>query len=258
VTPVLQCIGVQKRFGNLLASRSIDLSIGPGEIVGIIGANGAGKTTLLNLISGYLRPSAGTILFQGLDITGVAPRLLAKRGIARSFQVPQLFTRFTLLQNVMMALMLLVEPQSSIMGKFESEHLAAAARAILESYGLSGSEGMIASQVPQGVRKLLDIAMATCAKPVLVLLDEPTSGVSSEEKHGLMRQLAARFAKASMTVVFIEHDMDVVREYASRVVALYDGEVIADGDAGTVFSESRVIDLIVGHSTPAAGRLHRA
>jgi branched-chain amino acid transport system ATP-binding protein len=248
VIPVLQCVGVQKRFGNLIASRGIDLSVSQGEIVGVIGANGAGKTTLLNLVSGYLRPSAGRILFQGLDVTGAEPRLLAKRGIARSFQVPQLFSRFTLLQNMMMALALLAERQSSIMRKFETEQLATAAYAILESYGLQVSENMTVSQVPQGVRKLLDIAMATCAKPVLVLLDEPTSGVSSGEKHGLMSQLAQRFAKASITVVFIEHDMEIVREYASRVVALYDGQVIADGDADAVFSESRVIELIVGRS----------
>lgn len=247
---VLECKGVQKKFGELLATQGIDLGVRSGEFIGVIGANGAGKTTLLNIVSGYLTPSAGQVFFQGEDVTGVPPRILVRRGIARSFQIPQLFPRSTVVENMMMALSLLAEPQSSLMKRFDDDRLADAAMNIIASYGLGQFAHAAVGKVPQGVRKLLDIAMATCAYPTLVLLDEPTSGVSSEEKNALMGQLANRFKSASTTVIFIEHDMEIVRTYASRVVALYDGKVIADGSADEVFSDEQVISLITGR--PAA------
>jgi branched-chain amino acid transport system ATP-binding protein len=246
MTNLLECVGVQKRFAKFVATQGINLTIGSGEIVGIIGANGAGKTTLLNIISGYLRPSEGKIIFQGVDVTGMPPRVLVKRGIARSFQIPQLFARSTVLQNMMLALSLLVEPTASLMQRFEDERLAGAARRVLVSYGIDQQADTAVGKLPQGVRKLLDIAMATCAQPKLVLLDEPTSGVSSDEKHGLMDRLVERFAAASTTVVFIEHDMEIVRRYSSRVVALYDGEIISDGPTDVVFGEEDVTRLITG------------
>jgi branched-chain amino acid transport system ATP-binding protein len=251
MTDLLECIGVQKRFGDFLAAQGIDLKISRGEIVGIIGANGAGKTTLLNIISGYLRPSAGKVLFLGSDVTGMPPRALVRKGIARSFQIPQLFARSTALQNMMLALALLVEPRSSIWHNFEDERLAGDARRALACHGLEQHANVTIGKLPQGVRKLLDIAMATCAHPTLVLLDEPTSGVSSEEKHGLMRGLAERLKALSTTVIFIEHDMEIVREYASRVVALHDGKIISDGSAHEVFADENVMQLITGHFKPA-------
>lgn len=245
---VLECVGIQKSFGGVMATQGIDLAVSAGEIVGVIGANGAGKTTLLNIVSGHLRPSAGKVLFQGIDVTGMPPRRLVRKGIARSFQIPQLFARSTARANVMLALSLLCEPQSALMRSFEDRRLAANADRVLASHGLGRHADVVVGQLPQGVRKLLDIAMATCAEPSLVLLDEPTSGVSSEEKHGLMRGLAQRFMSARMTVVFIEHDMEIVREYASRVVALYDGRIISDGPAEAVFANEQVVQLITGHS----------
>ena len=250
MTDLLECIGVQKKFGDFVAAQGIDLKIRRAEIVGIIGANGAGKTTLLNIVSGYLRPSAGKVLLLGHDVTGMPPRTLAKKGIARSFQIPQLFGRSTALQNMMLALALLAEPRWSILHNFEDKRLADDARCALAANGLEQHADVNIGSLAQGVRKLLDIAMATCADPILVLLDEPTSGVSSEEKHGLMRGLMQRFAAASTTVAFIEHDMEIVREYASRVVALYDGRIISDGSAAEVFADESVMQLITGHSRP--------
>lgn len=258
MTYVLECKGVQKRFDDFLATQGIDLSVRSSEFVGIIGANGAGKTTLLNIISGYLAPSAGQVLFQDEDVTGVPPRILARRGIARSFQIPQLFPRSTVVENMMMALSLLGEPPSSLMKRFDDDRLAQAAMEIISSYSLGQFAHAPVGRVPQGVRKLLDIAMATCAKPTLVLLDEPTSGVSSEEKNALMGQLADRFKSASTTVIFIEHDMEIVRTYASRVIALYDGKVIADGSAEEVFSEGQVMSLITGRPVGSVKELSHA
>jgi branched-chain amino acid transport system ATP-binding protein len=247
---LLKCVGILKRFGDFVATRGIDLTVCDGEMVGIIGANGAGKTTLLNIISGYLRPTAGKLYLRGADVTSAPPRELVRRGVARSFQIPQLFSRQTVSENMMLACALLAEPQASLLQRFHDDRLAERARRVLESYGIDRHARSAVSDVPQGVRKLLDIAMATCAQPDLVLLDEPTSGVSSDEKNDLMQRLAARFTApgTATTVVFIEHDMEIVRRYASRVIALYDGRIISDGSPEDTFADESVQRFVTGHS----------
>jgi len=180
VTELLRCLAVQCRFGDFVATKGIDLSVRRGEIVGIIGANGAGKTTLLNIVSGYLKPTAGRVMFRGVDVTGLPPRALVRQGIARSFQVPQLFGSCTALENMMIAQSLLVEPRSSLGRRFSDKALIDEAQRVLGAYGIAEHAGAVVASIPQGVRKLLDIAMATCASPDLVLLDEPTSGVSAD------------------------------------------------------------------------------
>lgn len=252
MTALLQCVDVQRRFGDFVATKGINLSVGQGEMVGIIGANGAGKTTLLNIVSGYLKPTAGRVLFRGADVTGLPPRVLARRGIARSFQVPQLFGNCTARENMMIALSLLVEPRGSLLRRFSDRAMVEHALRILHEYGIAKHADAVVANIPQGVRKLLDVAMATCANPDLVLLDEPTSGVSADEKGDLVARLIDRFRSTSTAVVFIEHDMDVVREYASRVVALYDGRIIADGDARDVFADGDVIRFITGSAGDSA------
>lgn len=246
MTDLLQCVGVQRSFGDFVAAKAIDLTVRNGEIVGIIGANGAGKTTLLNIVSGYLKPTAGRVLFRGADVTGLSPRILARQGIARSFQVPQLFGSCTARENMMIALSLLVEPRSRILSRFSDSELIDKAQDILGAYGIGEQANAVVTDIPQGVRKLLDIAMATCASPDLILLDEPTSGVSVDEKNELVSRLIGRFRGSSAAVIFIEHDMDIVRQYASRVIALYDGRIIADGDAADVFADDGVVRLITG------------
>jgi branched-chain amino acid transport system ATP-binding protein len=258
VTELLQCIAVQRRFGDFVATRGIDLSVGCGEIVGIIGANGAGKTTLLNIVSGYLKPTAGRVLIRGIDVTGLPSRALARMGVARSFQVPQLFGSCTVLENMMIAQSLLAEPRASLGRRFSDGALIDQARGVLEAYGITDQTDAVVANTPQGVRKLLDIAMATCASPELVLLDEPTSGVSADEKNGLVSRLIGRFRGMSCAVVFIEHDMDIVREYASRVIALYDGRIIADGEAGAVFSDADVVKFITGSAAMSHSENRRA
>ncbi|MEW5422488.1 ABC transporter ATP-binding protein [Amorphus sp. 3PC139-8] len=252
-TPILECRGIAKSFDGFAAANAIDLTISEGEVVGIIGSNGAGKTTLLNIVSGHLKPSSGQVLFAGEDVTGVPSRKLARKGIARSFQVPQLFARSTALENMMLAVSLLARPHESILSRFDNDKLAKAAHEALAHYGIDEHTDAVVGELPQGVRKLLDIAMATAAQPRLVLLDEPTSGVSSEEKHDVMQRLADRFATSGTTVVFIEHDMEIVRRYASRVVALTDGTVIADGAPDVVFADETVAEVIVGEDVTTGG-----
>jgi branched-chain amino acid transport system ATP-binding protein len=248
MSDLLQCRGLQCKFGDFVATKGIDLDIRAGEIVGIIGANGAGKTTLFNIVSGYLTPAAGRISFRGEDVTRAPPRTLVRRGIARSFQVPQLFAGSTTRENLMIALSLLVEPHSSLLRRFSERRLIDRAEQILDEYGIGEHGNSVVANIPQGVRKLLDIAMATCASPKLVLLDEPTSGVSADEKSDLISRLIDRFRKTSASVIFIEHDMDIVLEYASRVIALYDGRIIADGDAAEVLADQDVSRFITGRA----------
>lgn len=248
MSPLLHCRGIRKRFGGFLATDGIDLEVAPGEVVGVIGANGAGKTTLLNIVSGYLAPSAGSVSFAGEDVTGRTPRELVRRGIARSFQIPQLFHRMTVLDNMKLATALLAGRKRSLLRRFDDAALSDQALATLRRFALEGESACVVGTVAQGVRKLLDIAMATCGRPKLVLLDEPTSGVGSEEKQGLMERLAEYFAAENTTVLFIEHDMDVVSRYATRVVALSEGRVIADGSAAEVFANEMVADVIVGQA----------
>lgn len=157
---------------------------------------------------------------------------------------------------MMIALSLLAEPRRSLLRRFSDRSLAERARRILNEYGIAGHADAVVAKVPQGVRKLLDIAMATCAGPDLVLLDEPTSGVSAEEKDALVSHLIGRFRERSTTVIFIEHDMQIVREYASRVIALYEGRIIADGGAADVFADADVVRFITGavsEPSPGAG-----
>ncbi|UOM37172.1 ABC transporter ATP-binding protein [Acuticoccus sp. I52.16.1] len=250
MTPILECRDIAKSFGGFAAASGIDLKVGEGDMVGVIGSNGAGKTTLINIVSGYLKPTKGKVFFRGEDVTGVPARRLARKGIARSFQVPQLFTSATALENMMMALGLVARPRGEILARFDDAALKAAAHATLAEYGIDGAASSLVSELPQGTRKLLDIAMAMAAEPRLVLLDEPTSGVSNEEKNDVMQRLAERFRAHGTTVVFIEHDMDIVARFATRVVALTDGMVIADGTPSEVFAHAEVASVIVG--TPVA------
>lgn len=247
MTPVLQCTALSKSFDGISAAAGISLTVKKGEVLGIIGANGAGKTTLLNMISGYLTPSAGSIHVKGMDITGMPSRKVARMGVGRSFQIPQLFESSTALEVAILAISL---AKDSGWRQFTSPvRHEGAARNLLATFQLSHLENEPISKIPQGSRKLLDIAIATCADPEIILLDEPTSGVSHEEKHQVMETLWSSFDRLGTTVLFIEHDMDLVRQYATRVAALYAGEVIADGDPDTVFSNPEVVQKICG--TPA-------
>ena len=253
--PILHCVGIGKNFDGLQAAKGIDLSVNKSEILGVIGANGAGKTTLLNIISGYLKPSSGRVHLRGEDVTGLAPRQIKHKGVGRSFQIPQIFDRSTMLENMMLAVSLACDRSWSRLQPFDNEVRAKEAYEILTALGIVEFAGTIAGALPHGVRKLLDIALALTAKPDLVLLDEPTSGVSTEEKNAVMTTLWDGFARNHTTVVFIEHDMELVEQYATRVVALYEGEVIASGSPGEVLSDAQVVQVIRGsraQTKPAA------
>lgn len=260
MTELLVVRDLNKRFGSLIAADNITMSITQDECVGVIGANGAGKTTFVNMVTGYLKPSSGTIMFRGRDITGLAPRYVAVAGIARSFQVPQVFASATVFENLLIALGIAEGGRLPLWRPLRRRALIEAADAILERFGIANYRALPARLLPQGVRKLLDIAMALVRAPQLLLLDEPTSGISVEEKFAIMDVIMDALRAERRAVMFVEHDMEIVARYATRVLAFAEGSIIAEGSAEAVIDDPQVRRYITGdvsatrpHHPPAAG-----
>jgi branched-chain amino acid transport system ATP-binding protein len=249
MTPILSVRDLEKSFGHVIAARDISLDIPVEQTIGIIGANGAGKTTFVNMITGHLRPTKGSIAFEGRDITGRAPREITRLGIARSFQVAQIFPSLTLFENMCAAAAVARGPDSTLwraLTALRSPRIVAEAEALLTLFGITRFRDRRAATLPQGVRKLLDIGMALAASPRLLLLDEPTSGISIEEKYDIMTVVMSALKTQRITVLFVEHDMEIVVRFADRVLAFYDGTVIADGPADRTFAAPKVLNLISG------------
>ena len=236
---------LHKHFDGVVAAEDVSLEVGAGERVGLIGSNGAGKTTFVNMITGYLKPDAGRIELEGADITGLGPRQIMRRGVARSFQVPQLYPELSVLDNVLAAAACTAGSLSFWRPAHDPERVAQA-RATLERFSLAGHQHRRVAELPGGVRKLLDIAMALTRRPSLLLLDEPTSGVSVEEKFPVMDTVMAALEGVQAAVLFVEHDMEIVQRYASRVVAFYSGRILADGAPGTVLADANVRRHVTG------------
>ena len=242
---LLTAQGVSKRFGAVVAAADITLSIAVGERVSLIGSNGAGKTTFVNMITGYLKPDVGHIALDGHDITPLAPREITRLGVARSFQIPQLYGDLSVLENMLVATAC-HDQRLSFFQPARRPQAVARADALLERFALSEHRARRAAELPGGVRKLLDIAMALTSEPKLLLLDEPTSGVSAEEKFPMMETIMRALGQEAMTVLFVEHDMDIVERYASRVVAFYSGRVIADGPPAEALATDDVRRYVTG------------
>ncbi len=245
MTPMLQAHGVNKSFGALVAAADLSLSIAAGERVSLIGSNGAGKTTFVNMVTGYLKPDTGRITLDGRDITPLDPRAITHLGVARSFQMPQLYGDLTVLDNMLVA-NACHDQRLSFWQPARRPAALDRAGALLERFGLAGHRERRVAELPGGVRKLLDIAMALTAAPKLLLLDEPTSGVSAEEKFPMMETIMSALGQEAMTVLFVEHDMDIVERYASRVVAFYSGRIIADGAPGEALATDDVRRYVTG------------
>lgn len=243
--PLLQARDLRIAFHAVQAADGVNLEIREGEFLAIIGPNGSGKTTFLNLCTGYLRPSSGEIYLDGKPITALAPRVIARRGIARAFQIPQVFLDLSVIENMMIA----VAARSGIFSALQG--LGARGRRqeamdLLALVKLDGEAAKSARTLPEGRRKLLDIALALALKPRLLLLDEPTSGVSTIERFDLMETLMTALRGAGLTALFVEHDMDVVRRYADRVLVWDSGSVLAEGPPEVIFSNRDVLRKVVG------------
>ena len=237
----LRLDGVTKDFGGLRAVDGIALSVRPGERRALIGPNGAGKTTLFNLISGALPVTAGTITLFGRDVTNTPTYARAAQGLARTFQITNLFPDLTVLQNCLLAVQALTPTRFSMLrpvGAYGSLH--ARARATLESVGLEGVGDALVKNLSHGEQRQLEIALALAGRPRVLLLDEPTAGLSSAESR-LMAGL-----DPAITVLMIEHDMDIALELSPHVTVLHYGRVIADGPRAEVRRDPQVREIYLG------------
>ena len=245
---ILEAEGLEKRFGAVVAASNITLRIRAGERVSLIGSNGAGKTTFVNMITGYLKPDAGHISLAGRDITALEPRAITRLGVARSFQIPQLYGDLTVQDNMLVA-SACHDQKLSFWQPARRPEAIHRAHELLQRFGLAEHRARRVAELPGGVRKLLDIAMALTGSPKLLLLDEPTSGVSAEEKFPMMATIMAALGhEAQTTVLFVEHDMDIVERHASRVVAFYAGRIIADDNPAAALANEDVRRYVTGEA----------
>ncbi len=245
MSALLQTRDLQLAFGAVVVADHIDFELNEGERLAVIGQNGAGKTTFINICTGLIRPQAGQVFFDGREVTKLAPREIALRGMVRSFQLPQLFSEHTVRDCVRIAAagkyrsLGLWKPLSESVPAAEVDH-------VLDMVGLLPRADEISGALPEGQRKLLDIAMALVLKPRLLILDEPTSGVSSDEKHGLMATIMRALDEQKVTAIFVEHDVDIVSTYATRVAAWIAGKVAADGKPADVLADPVIRANVIG------------
>jgi len=247
MTALLETKALEKSFGAVTAAADINVQINAGEIVGVIGSNGAGKTTFINMVTGYLPPTSGEILLHGQNVVGKKPREVMRAGICRSFQVAQLFPDLSMLDNVLIALGMVKEEKLSLLKPLRTDERIAQADALLAEYKIGEYRDEKVVTLPQGVRKLLDIALAMLGQPELLLLDEPTSGVAIEDKFELMDTVMWAVSRSGAAVLFVEHDMEVIARYATRLVAFYDGRILADGPTIEVMNDPKVQEHVTGH-----------
>ena len=245
MSPLLSVRDLRVSFGGVKAADGVDLDIHPHEVVAVVGPNGSGKTTFLNLCTGYITPQCGAITFNGESIARLSPRAITRRGIARAFQIPQLFTGHSLLENVMLAVAarrgIWTARRPLAHGSTREE-----AREMLALLALAELADQPTASLPEGQRKLADIAIALALKPRLLLLDEPTSGVSTAEKSALMDTIVAVLRAEKVTVLFVEHDMNVVERYADRVLVWDAGRVVVGGAPGEVLRSAVVLERVIG------------
>lgn len=243
--PLMETRDLVIRFGGVTAADHVSLRIEAGRNLAIIGPNGAGKTTFLNICSGWIKPSSGRVLFEGHDITALPPRKIVKRGVARAFQIPQLFAEHTALENLLIAasardaLRNPLRPLHRIAARDEMMHL-------LDMVNCAEVANRLVVELSEGQRKLIDIAVALALKPRLLLMDEPTSGVASSQKDEIMDILLKALAEAKVTSVFVEHDMSIVQRYADEVAVWNAGNVQLRGTPAEVLEHPDVIRDVIG------------
>jgi branched-chain amino acid transport system ATP-binding protein len=239
---------LHKRFGGLKAINDVNLSIKRGEICSVIGPNGAGKTTLFNLITGYIKPDSGKILFMGEEITGKEPRDITKKGIARSFQIVNIFPKFTVYENIMVSTL---AQQRKSLNLFKSARPLVKKECIslIESIGLAEDIYTLGGELSHGNQKRLEVGIALSLKPKLLLLDEPTAGMASEEKEGILKTVKDMIAEQDCTVFLCEHDMSVIFSVSNTILCLANGGVVACGNSEEIQNNTTVKKIYLGESS---------
>jgi branched-chain amino acid transport system ATP-binding protein len=244
---LLQTVDLKKQFGETKACDNVNFIVNQGEFLSLVGSNGAGKTSLVNLISAHLKPDSGQILFEGKEITAMAVHERIKAGIARSFQIVNLFDALTVFDNVSLSIFSREGKTSHITAI--ADHDQAVRNETLEvlgQFGLGSMSGVLAGGLAQGERKLLDVAVAYALRPKLLFLDEPTSGVSTRDKGQIMDTVSSVVRAGAVTAVVIEHDMDVVFRYSDRIVMMHEGRLLADGTPDEIKANKDVANILLG------------
>jgi branched-chain amino acid transport system ATP-binding protein len=242
----LELRGLRKSFGGVVATDDVSLVFEPGTLSAIIGPNGAGKTTLFHLITGKLPPTAGLVLLDGQDITGLDRRAIVRRGIGRAFQVANLFPSFTVAEALAAALMAHEGRTARLLGRFPPADVAARAAEVMELCGLEHLARTVSANLSHGDQKLLDIALALALDPKVLLLDEPTAGMGPDERWRMIDRVHRLWQARGLTLVFIEHDMDIVFRIAQSVRVLRYGAVLAQGTPDEVRRNPAVIEAYLG------------
>ncbi|HEX9479182.1 MAG TPA: ABC transporter ATP-binding protein [Methylomirabilota bacterium] len=245
---ILEAHDLRKRYGAFVALDGVSLSVREGEFVSIIGPNGAGKSTLINLLTGVLAPSEGHVRFKGRDIGGIGPVALARLGMARSFQLVQIFPDLTVLETLQAAVVSRLGRGGRLFASLRGDRqVQGEALEVADLFGLADRAHTPARTLPQGDKKLLDVASAFTLRPEIILLDEPTSGVSTADKHAVMEILVGAARRIGLkAIIQVEHDMDIVFGYSDRIIALHQGRVLADAAPAAIRADARVVDMVIG------------
>jgi len=245
---ILVAEGLRKLYGEFCALDGVSLGVAAGEFVSIIGPNGAGKSTLINILTGLTPPSAGTVRFKEREIHGLGPVRLARLGMARSFQLVHIFPDLTVLETLQAAAVARLGRGTRLFASLARDRdVQREALEVAELFRLSDKLGALARHLPQGDKKLLDVASAFALRPEIILLDEPTSGVSTADKTAVMETLVGASRRIGLqAIIQVEHDMDIVFAYSDRIIALHQGKVLADGAPSSIQADQRVIDTVIG------------
>jgi len=244
---LLETTKLTKYFGETRAVDHVDFAVRENEVLALIGSNGAGKTSLVNLISGLLTPDSGHILLRGADVTTQSVHDRIDGGVARSFQIVNLFDQLTLLDNVALSIFARQKKTRRLLTLADHyEPVWQEALQILHDFGLDRVRGMLAGGISQGERKLLDVAVACALRPKLLFLDEPTSGVSTRDKATIMDIITSIVRSEKITAVIIEHDMDIVFKYSDRIVVMHQGTILADGTPDEIRKNNSVTTTLIG------------
>ena len=247
---MLEIAGLSKSFAGFRAVSDVTLSVATRQIAAVIGPNGAGKSTLFNLITGHLPADTGTVTLDGRDITGVPPYRLCRMGIGRSFQRTNIFPKLTVFENLQAAFLVHRGRGLNFWSLAESFYRDETA-ALLASVGLDGEENTIAGTLSYGNQKQLELGLALASDPQLLLLDEPTAGMSAGETHQTIRLLERIADERGLTLLFTEHDMEVVFQIAQKIAVLHQGRIIADGAPQEVRNDPEVRRVYLGHGLAA-------
>ena len=252
MSALLEVRGVRKAFADFTAVAGVDLALEPGGITAVIGPNGAGKTTLINLLTGKLLPDDGQVLLDGADVTRLPPSARVRAGMARTFQVTNIFPQLTAEQNV--AVPLLAREGRALVAVRALDHMADVqedARRMLADVGLADRASRPAAELSHGDRRLLEIALALATRPRLLLLDEPTAGMGSGERDRVLAEIRRLAEGGRLTILLVEHDMDVVFGMATRIIVLHQGKVLAEGTPQQIREDARVREIYLGQPTAA-------